>query len=164
MRAAVVVWTGRLVPCGRFLRRALTRAQTRTSARPWSLHTGSASKRMTLFQVLVLSESELCEILTVRALLQGIVDEHLNCALSLQENQDPQQRSKKRARTNIGSLISTGTIPRYSRHGTPPRGDSASDMSLLRCSIYLPIHRRAYQKCGYAHDPSLRSFSESFRE
>ena len=39
----------------------------------------------------VLSEAELCEIPTVQALLQGIVDSHLNCALSLQEDQDPQQ-------------------------------------------------------------------------
>ena len=40
----------------------------------------------------VLSEAELCEIPTVQTLLQGIVDSHLNYALSLQEGGDQQQQ------------------------------------------------------------------------
>jgi hypothetical protein len=38
---------------------------------------------------LVLSDADLCEIPTVQALLQGIVDSHLNYALSLQEGREP---------------------------------------------------------------------------
>ena len=40
---------------------------------------------------LVLSDAELCDIPTVQALLQSIVDSHLNYALSLQGDRDPQQ-------------------------------------------------------------------------
>lgn len=37
----------------------------------------------------VLVEAKLCAIPTIQALLQGIVDVHLTCALSLQEEQHP---------------------------------------------------------------------------
>ncbi|KAI9440846.1 Mus7/MMS22 family-domain-containing protein [Lactarius indigo] len=40
----------------------------------------------------VLSEGELCEIPTVQTLLQGILDSHLNYALSLQEDRDREQQ------------------------------------------------------------------------
>ncbi|KAH9074937.1 Mus7/MMS22 family-domain-containing protein [Lactarius deliciosus] len=40
---------------------------------------------------LVLSEAELCEIPTVQTLLQGVLDSHLNYALSLQEDRDREQ-------------------------------------------------------------------------
>ncbi|KAH9034608.1 Mus7/MMS22 family-domain-containing protein [Lactarius pseudohatsudake] len=39
----------------------------------------------------VLSEAELCEIPTVQTLLQGVLDPHLNYALSLQEDRDREQ-------------------------------------------------------------------------
>ncbi len=42
----------------------------------------------------VLSEANLCTIPTIQALLQGIVDLHLNHALSLQEGQEPPQQEQ----------------------------------------------------------------------
>ncbi|KAF8270661.1 Mus7/MMS22 family-domain-containing protein [Lactarius quietus] len=91
---------------------------------------------------LVLSEAELCEIPTVQALLQGIVDSHLNYALSLQEEQDPHQQSQDE-------------YGQFDLNWDDPRVLAALDSTTSRRPAAVTTIQYTYQsiiECGYAHD------------
>ena len=136
----------------------------------------------------VLSEPELCEIPTVQTLLQGIVDSHLNYALSLQEDRDRQQQpqpvNQEESQDEYGQFDLNWDDPRVlaaldsTVEPRPPSHAADTTMQYTYQSI-VEVRRRgfsaidrthltscttttAYQKFGYAHD--LRSFYQGIRE
>jgi hypothetical protein len=130
---------------------------------------------------LVLSDAELCEIPTVQGLLQGIVDSHLSCALSLQGDPDPQQRAiQEESQDEYGQFDLNWDDPRVlaalDSTSEPPRAATTmqytyqaivevrrwrfSDIDWTNLTGCATI--TAYQKCGYAHD--LRSFNKDIRD
>jgi hypothetical protein len=98
----------------------------------------------------VLSEAELCEIPTVQALLQGIVDSHLNYVLSLQEDRDPQPAIQEESQDEYGQFDLNWDDPRVlaaldsTTEPRPPPQAAVTTMQYTYQSI-VEVRRREFQ-------------------
>ena len=98
---------------------------------------------------LVLSEAELCEIPTVQALLQGIIDSHLNYALSLQEDRDPQPAVQEESQDEYGQFDLNWDDPRVlaALDSTTELPAAVTTMQYTYQSI-VEVRRREFQLCA----------------